>query len=174
MSMAAASGFDGASDTSPGTVGATITKFTGGDIDPSGFSTCTDKFAATERSWEVRVVEQSPALAQTVVRGAPPIKIVALCVEGLTAKLPPSTRTVNPPAAPASVLAGRMAVIAGAVEIVTLAAPVREASSELVAVIAMASGDGAEMGAVKTPLPLITPHAPAALHPGPLTFQITS
>ena len=52
------------------------------------------------------------------------------------------------PAPPAVALAGSNPVITIALVIVTLAFPVREESSELVATMLMALGDGVEIGAV--------------------------
>jgi hypothetical protein len=81
---------------------------------------------------------------------------------------------VNPPALPESALAGSSAVMAGVVAIATLAAPVREVSSELVATMLIEFGDGAEIGAVKIPAELIPPHgAPTPAHAAPITFHVT-
>jgi hypothetical protein len=63
-------------------------------------------------------------------------------------KLLPSTRSVNPWAAPAYTLDGCSARRFAPVEIVTFAVPDCDVSSELTATTRIASGDGAEPGAV--------------------------
>jgi hypothetical protein len=65
-------------------------------------------------------------------------------------------------------------VIAAVVAIVTLALPVREVSSELVATMLIESGFGAEMGAVKTPVDVIVPHGdPSPTQAVPVVFHVT-
>jgi hypothetical protein len=81
---------------------------------------------------------------------------------------------VNPPALPESALAGSRVAIAAVVLIETLALPVREVSSELVATMLIESGDGAEMGAVNTPVDEIPPQGdPIPEQDVPVTFHVT-
>jgi hypothetical protein len=81
---------------------------------------------------------------------------------------------VNPPALPESALAGSRPVIAGSVVTVTLALPVREVSSELVATMLIELIAGVEIGAVKTPVNVIPPHGvPTPEQTSPVTFQVT-
>jgi hypothetical protein len=81
---------------------------------------------------------------------------------------------VKPPALPESALAGSRPVIAAVVAIVTLALPVREVSSELVATMLIESGFGAEMGAVNTPAAEIPPQGdPIPAQAAPVAFHVT-
>ncbi len=140
----------------------------------SGFCICTLKLPADARSGAARVVVQSPFVSQKVVRAVPATRMMEPGPGLLNAKFPPCTRSVKPPALPESTLAGSRPVIAGVVAIVTLALPVREVSSELVATMLIESGVGAELGAVKTPADVISPHGkPIPAHGEPVTFQVT-
>jgi hypothetical protein len=64
--------------------------------------------------------------------------------------------------------------MAGVVAIVTLALPVRDVSSELVATMLIELGDGAEIGAVKIPADEMLPHGePTLEQAAPVTFHVT-
>lgn len=129
--------------------------------------------AGAAKSDCARVVEQSPAFAQTVARAVPATTIWLPWLDAGETKFPPSTLTRKPPTAPAVALAGKICVITGEVEIAMLADPLREASSRLVAVAVITFGDGASMGAVNCPSLFIAPHADGVPHGMPPMFQIT-
>jgi hypothetical protein len=127
---------------------ATTTKFTVFDCVKSEFLIATDKFPGAARSVDVSAVEQTPLDEHEVVRAVPPTRIVELGPGLVGRKLPPCTCNVKLPVPPANALAGSNPVIVMALVIVTDALPVREESSELVATMLMAFGDGVEVGAV--------------------------
>lgn len=169
-----ATGFEALSAiTLAGPFAAATTNETLGEDDPSGFRIWIGRLPAKSKSAAVSVVEQSPALAQIVVLGIPEITIRLPEPPAPATKLPPSVRNENPPAAPAAALAGNSCVITAAVDTVTAAVPIRDVSTSLVAEIVIASGDGAETGAVNRPLPSICPQAPAVPHAAPPIFQVT-
>lgn len=149
MSFPVAEGFVGVSGMMS-TFGdaATTTKFTVLDCVKSGFRIATDKFPALARSVNVNAVVHVPLDEHEVVRAVPPTRIVELGPGLVGRKFPPCTCNVKLPAPPANALAGSNPVITMALEIVTLALPVREESSELVATMLIAFGDGVEIGAV--------------------------
>lgn len=152
----------------------TTTKLTMFESVAPGFFIWTLSEPAEARSDAVSVVVQSPFVSHKVVRGVP-----ATCMTDpgpglLTTKFPPCTRRVKPPALPESALAGRSPVIAAPVVIETLALPACEVSSELVATMTIESGDGAEVGAVKTPTEVIAPQGePTPEQAVPVTFHVT-
>lgn len=127
---------------------ATTTKFTVFDCVKSGFRSATGRFPAVARSVDVNAVVHIPLDEHEVVRAVPPTRIVELGPGLVGKKFPPCTCNVKLPAPPAKALAGSNPVITMALEIVTLEVPVREESSELVATMMIAFGDGVEIGAV--------------------------
>jgi hypothetical protein len=131
-----------------GPIAAATTKFTVFDCDKSGFRIDTGRIPAVARSVEVRAVVQVPLETQEVVRAVPPTKIVEPGPGLVGTKLPPKTCNVKLPAPPAVALAGSRPAIVMALVMVTLENPVREESSELVATMLIAFGDGVEIGAV--------------------------
>src|SRR5579862_9201290 len=140
----------------------------------SGLLICTFTVPTEARSAAERVVVQSPRVSHEVRRAVPATIITDPGPGALGTKFPPCTRSVKPPAAPAKILAGSSRVMIDVVAMVTLDAPVREVSSELVATMLTALGDGVETGAVNIPAGEIVPHTePAPAQPAPVTFQVT-
>ena len=149
MSLPLAEGFAGVSGImSTFDDKATTTKFTVFDCVKSGFRIVTDRFPAAARSVDVNAVVHMPLDEHEVVRALPPTRIVELGPGLVRKKFPPCTCSVKLPTPPANTLAGSNPVIAMALVIVTLALPVRDESSELVATMLIAFGDGVEIGAV--------------------------
>jgi len=135
MSFPVAFGAPGVSGTVPALlVGAATTSVAAAESAPLGFCTVTLRFATELRSAAVSVVEQTAAESHQVARPLPWMRMVEPGPGLLAAKLPPSTRSVMPPAAPAVTLEGRSETMTGSTAIVTAAAPLRLVSSELVAV----------------------------------------
>jgi hypothetical protein len=149
MSLPVTLGFVGVSGIiSIGPITVTTTKFTVFDSDRSGFRIVTGKFPAVARSVEVRAVVQVPFETQEVARVVPLTRIVEPGPGLVGTKLPPKTCNVKLPAPPAVALAGNRLTIVIALVIVTLELPVRDESSELVATMLTAFGEGVEIGAV--------------------------
>ena len=116
----------------------------------------------------------SPLETQFVVRAVPPTISVEPGPGLVGIKFPPKTCSVKLPTPPAVALAGSRLTMVIAFVMVTLALPARDVSSELVATMLIAFGEGVEIGAVKFPLASIVPHGKlAALHAVPVTFQVT-
>jgi hypothetical protein len=127
--------------------GAATTRDTTFELVPFGLRTCTLTFALAATSLAFTGAVHSPTELHVVVRAVPPITSAAPGPGLLAANPLPSTRSVNPLAAPAYTLAGCSAAMFAPVEIVTLAAPDCVASSELTASTCSAFGAGAAAGA---------------------------
>src|SRR5882724_994317 len=128
-------------DSSPA-FGAATTSDTTLELVPSALRTCTLTFPAAATSLAFTGAVHSPAELHVVVRSVPPITSAAPGPGLLAANPLPSTRSVNPFAAPAYTLAGCSAAIFAPVEIVTFAAPDCVVSSELTATTFSVLGPG--------------------------------
>ena len=126
---------------------AATTKATTFDAELSGFCTTMLRLAATTRSGAPRGVVQLDGESQTVLRALPPMSREEPGPGLVARKFPPVTRSVNPPAAPAVMLAGCRERIVGCRVMVTAAEAARLISSELVAVTLRVFGEGAIAGA---------------------------
>ena len=117
-------------------------------------------------------VAHEVALEQLVPRAMPLIRIADAEPPLPATKFTPRTTSGKASTSPAMVLDGRMASIAGPLEIEIVADADFVGSASLVAVTEIALGEGAALGAVYTPLAVTEPQAVPA-HPAPLTALST-
>src|SRR5215469_17011534 len=137
------------------------------DSVPSGFCSWMETIPASATSAAVTGAVHSCVEMHNVVFAVPAMNSVEPG-PGLEAAKPlPSTRSVNPCAAPMYTLEGCNVRMFGPPAIVTLAEPDWVVSSELMATTWMAFGEGGEAGAVKIPFALTVPQTPAVAHAAP-------
>jgi hypothetical protein len=174
MSFPALDGAPGVSGiTAAAELGAITTNTSVLDSDPSGFWICTVRFPADCRSAAASDVVHCVLEGQDVVRdeAATRIEDPGPGVDG--AKLFPDTSRVKPPAAAAYALVGASEEMLGPPEIVTTAVADCVVSSALVATMSITSGEGADAGAVYSPVESMDPHAPATAQPAPAMDHVT-
>src|ERR1700722_8955087 len=124
-------------------------------------------------SARLSAVAQPVVVAQVVPRATPLIRIVEAVAPVPGMKFRPCTASGKLSTAPAKVLEGSMTSMTGPLVMATVADADLVGSATLVAVIEMALGEGAAVGAVNTPVELMEPQA-AAEHPWPATAACTA
>ena len=156
--------------TSTVTSNGTITNGTGFESAPGGlgFCTCTLIVPAAATCAGVNAIVQLSVVAQVVAWATPFSKINEAPLPLPATKFNPSTSNVNPSTDPAITLDGRITSISGPVFIVIVAVADFVESAWLVAVIEIAFGEGAAVGAVYSPFASTDPHA-APPQPCPAT-----
>ena len=133
-----------------------------------GFCICTMEVTGVCTSDEFRAVVQTVTLEHAVARGVPFSKITEAPGPLPATKFRPFTSSGKLSTAPAITLEGNSASIIGPSAIATIAVADLLGSASLVAITAMAFGEGAADGAVYKPLASTEPHAVPA-HPWPVT-----
>jgi len=128
----------------------TITRGTGFEIAPGvpGFSTSTVSTAAEAISEGASAIAHWPAVEQMVARAVPSIKTADAPAPLPAMKFKPRTARGNPWTAPAITLEGEIDSIVGPLLMTTVAVADFVVSASLVAVIVIAFGEGAVVGAV--------------------------
>ena len=124
-----------------------------------GLEICRVKVAAVCRSAGVRAIAQMVAVEHAVGRAAPLRRIVEPVPALPGTKFKPCTKTGKPPIAPAIALEGRTTSMVGPDVMAIVADADLLASAALAAMIEIAFGEGATVGAVKTPSASTEPHA---------------
>lgn len=133
-----------------------------------GFCTCSVAVAADSTSAGLSAIEHSVADWHVVLRAVPFSKIWDAPLPLPATKFTPSTLSGNPSTAPAITLDGSTTSIPGPLVNATVAVADLVESAALVAVTAISFGEGAVLGAEKSPVALTVPHA-APPQPSPAT-----